>query len=88
MEYIFEVENIKCSGCIKSIRSGLLGVEGVSDVQVQLESGRVVVQGKLDLQNKLRSKLEQMGYPLVGENNFSKKAQSFISCVTGRVFCD
>jgi len=26
-----------------------------------------------------------MGYPLVGDNTFAKKAQSYVSCMIGRI---
>lgn len=37
------VENIKCGGCAASIRKGLLGMEGIAGVEVDIEAGVVEV---------------------------------------------
>jgi copper chaperone CopZ len=87
MTHIFEVENIKCGGCMNTIRKGLEQMQGVKAAQPENEHGTVTVD--FDEQEvsaaDIGLKLSDMGYPLLGENNFGKKAKSFVSCMIGRV---
>lgn len=41
MEQTIKIQNLKCSGCAATIRKGLLEIDGVSDVQVDLENSSV-----------------------------------------------
>ncbi|MBK6998360.1 MAG: heavy-metal-associated domain-containing protein [Lewinellaceae bacterium] len=87
MTQIFEVENIKCGGCMNTIRKGLEQMPGVSSAQPENEHGTVTVdfdESKV-APDAISLKLADMGYPLVGENNFGKKAKSYVSCMIGRV---
>lgn len=87
MTKVFEVENIKCGGCMNSIRKGLEQIPGVRSAQAENEQGSVTVdfdENKL-LPEAIAHKLADLGYPLVGENNFGKKAKSYVSCMIGRV---
>ena len=79
-----QVENIKCSGCIKSIKKELKEIPGVISVGVDLEKSEVSLEGEFD-ENKVFKKLDQMGYPKVGKNSLLKKAKSFVSCAIGRI---
>lgn len=59
----FQVQNVKCGGCVANIQSGLAELSGVSNVDVDIESGKVTVTGEnLDPQ-QLSSKLAELGYP-------------------------
>ncbi len=88
MQYIFEVENLKCGGCINSLKSGLLSLDGVETVEVELGIGRVKVESKTNIENRIKSKLSEIGYPQKGDNTLSKQVQSYISCVSGKIFGD
>lgn len=89
---LFNVENIKCGGCVNSIQSKLLEVEGVSNVSIDIENGAVDINTASD-ENKLREmlakKLHDMGYPEVGTSAgfdaVKAKATSFVSCAVGRM---
>jgi copper chaperone len=89
MSYTIAVENIKCGGCASSIRKGLLEDEQVSGVDVDIEGGRVTVEGPSDARDRVALKLARMGYPEVGSVEGMKaaaaKAKSFVSCAIGRI---
>jgi len=89
MRYVIAVENIKCGGCASSIRKGLLEDAQVTDVQVDIEQGRVTIDGDENARDALATKLAHMGYPEVGSVEGMKaaaaKAKSFVSCAIGRI---
>ncbi len=84
-----EVENIKCGGCAGSIRKGLLALEGVDSVDVNIETGAVEVQADDGLRPDITRKLASMGYPETGSvqglKSAGAKAKSFVSCAVGRM---
>ena len=92
MENIF-VENIKCGGCANGITQSLNKIDGVSQVEVDVEAGKVTCQF-VDSNNslvltKVKQKLQSMGYPEVGSvagiKAASAKAKSFVSCAVGKM---
>ena len=87
MTTTLEILNLKCGGCANSIKKGLLSVEGVSEVQVDLETSIVTVNTKDgSILTNVKNKLSTMGYPEVGDSNtIIHKAKSFVSCATGRM---
>ena len=44
MKNNIEIVNLKCGGCANSIKKGLLNIEGVSEVSVELETSKVTVE--------------------------------------------
>lgn len=82
-----QILNLKCGGCANTVKKGLLHVEGVTDVTVDLESSEV----KVDSEDEkviadVKHKLSALGYPEVGEaNTLLHKAKSFVSCASGRM---
>ena len=42
----FQVRNVKCGGCVDTIRQGLLTVAGVNEVAVVIQGGEVTVDGE------------------------------------------
>ncbi|MCU0437435.1 MAG: cation transporter [Raineya sp.] len=85
MEHVIQVENIKCGGCINSIKKALSSLLGVENVQVEKETETVTVVGVDTIRNNLVEKLAQLGYPEKGNNNLLHKAKSFVSCAVGRI---
>jgi copper chaperone len=63
MQERFTVRNVKCGGCAATIRSGLQGVPGVTQVEVDVPSGAVVVEGGALARDELARKLAELGYP-------------------------
>lgn len=79
------VENIKCGGCINSIKTALMKLNGVSEVQVQKEEDLVSISGHNFNEKEVLEKLAALGYPEKGNNSLMNKAKSMISCAVGRV---
>lgn len=90
MTQLFEVENIKCGGCMNSIRKGLSQLKGINQVESDNEKGTVSVDYDATLvsEEAIVAKLSEMGYPLVGQNNLAKKTVSYLSCMIGRLDSD
>jgi len=62
---IFSVTNVKCGGCVTTVREGLMKLPGVSQVLVEVSSGAVEVQGEALDAKVLEDKLAELGYPPV-----------------------
>lgn len=89
MQHIIEVENIKCGGCANTIVKRLKKVEGVADVSVDIENGRVTVETDTDNRTEIVAALHASGYPEKGSAEgieaAGAKARSFVSCAIGRI---
>ena len=57
-----QVQGMSCGSCVKHVTEALRPVEGVSDVTVDLQAGRVKVSGDSD-NHALRAALQGAGYP-------------------------
>ena len=57
-----QVQGMNCGSCVKHVTEALRPVEGVSDVAVDLQAGRVKVSGDSD-SHALLAALENAGYP-------------------------
>jgi copper chaperone CopZ len=82
-----EILNLKCGGCANTIKKGMLSVDGVSEVTVDLETSKVSIDSDNESVIKVaKDKLSSMGYPEIGDaNTVLHKAKSFVSCATGRM---
>jgi copper chaperone len=93
---VLDVQGMSCSGCIYTIKSSLAGIEGISDVLVDLNSGRVEVfydRTKVKNLDPIASAITAAGYPatlkqtLTGdeiqkENNFfASRSKLYIAAV-------
>lgn len=60
------VQGMTCDHCVQAVRSELSKVDGVTDVQVDLDSGEVAIssEGLLD-DNAVRAAVDEAGYELV-----------------------
>jgi copper chaperone len=89
MNMTIEVENIKCGGCANTITTKLSSLTDVRDVQVDIESGKVSLDGDTSKRDEYASALARMGYPEVGTveglKSAGAKAKSFVSCAVGRM---
>ncbi|MFN0201590.1 MAG: heavy-metal-associated domain-containing protein [Bacteroidia bacterium] len=82
----FFVENIKCGGCMNSIKTALFKLEGIENVNIEKEENHIQVLGEnLPARELIASALDKMGYPEMGNNNLLKSAKSFVSCAIGRI---
>lgn len=84
MKLEFEVENIKCGGCMNSIKSALLKIADVADVSIDKEIDTIFVTGNVDKETII-AKLNELGYPEKGNNSLTKKAKSYLNCAIGRM---
>ena len=81
----FNVENIKCGGCAKTIKDTLEKALGVQGVEVYLEQDKVCVMGIALNRAQLKDKLSTLGYPEKGNNSLLKKVASVFSCGLGKI---
>lgn len=80
------IENLKCGGCANTIKKGILSIDHVEDVNIDMETSEVTVSASQDVLSKVKDKLSKMGYPEVGDKNtVLHKAKSFVSCAVGRM---
>jgi copper chaperone len=86
MDLGFDVENIKCGGCARSIERAIAALPDVSSVAVDVVAGRVNVTALADLRAPIADALARLGYPERGSaNGLGSKAKSFVSCALGRI---
>lgn len=62
---LFDVPGISCGSCATRIEKGLVAVDGVSAVSVDVAARRVSVEGDADA-TTLRATLAELGYPAAG----------------------
>ncbi|MDG1228088.1 MAG: heavy-metal-associated domain-containing protein [Polaribacter sp.] len=81
-----QIENLKCGGCASTIKKGILAIEGVSEIDIDIEKSIVSVTLENDNLEEIKLKLSKLGYPEVGDKNtVLHKAKSFVSCAVGRM---
>jgi len=78
------VENIKCSGCMNTIKTSLMKIDGVENLEIDLEKEIVSVGGTVEKELLVQA-LSKMGYPEVGHNDIIEKVKSYVSCAIGRM---
>ena len=84
MTHKIEVENIKCGGCMNSIKTALLKIENVTEVTIDKETDTITINSNTD-RVVLVNTLSNLGYPEKGNNSLLYKAKSLISCATGKM---
>jgi copper chaperone len=81
-----QVENIKCGGCMNSIKTSLLKMAFVEDVKIDKETETVHISGASEINREdIVKQLAKMGYPEKGNNNILHKAKSYVSCAVGNL---
>ena len=81
-----QIENLKCGGCAATIKKGLLSLETLTAVTVDVENSIVSIISENDDFETIKEKLAKLGYPEVGDKNtVLHKAKSFVSCAVGRI---
>ena len=84
MIHTIEVENIKCGGCMNTIRQAIGKIDGVKDVEIEENKTTVHIDSETE-RDLLVQKLASLGYPEMGNNNLLHQAKSFVSCAIGRM---
>lgn len=87
MSTTIEIVNLKCNGCVNTVKKGVLSIDGIQEVEVNLDAAKVTIPtNNQDLIEEVKAKLSKMGYPEVGDaNTMMHKAKSFVSCASGRM---
>ena len=63
----YTVTGMTCGHCVSSVTEEVSELPGVTDVQVELESGRVTVTADAPVgEDKVRAAVEEAGYSLTG----------------------
>ncbi|MDH6463594.1 copper ion binding protein [Micromonospora sp. A200] len=62
----YQVQGMTCGHCVSSVSTEVSAIQGVSDVQVDLVSGRVTVTSESPLDTEsVRAAVDEAGYDLV-----------------------
>lgn len=81
-----QIENLKCGGCAATIKKGLLSLDNINEVNVDVENSIVSITSENENLELIKEKLSKLGYPEVGDKNtIVHKAKSFVSCAVGRI---
>lgn len=59
----FKVKNIKCDGCVKSIKNELGKYTNINEVIIDKEEGKVSINGKDLDKSTIIKDLEKIGFP-------------------------
>jgi copper chaperone len=84
MTHKIEVENIKCGGCLNSIKTALLKIEEVTEVAIDKEADTITINSNSDRAIFVKT-LSSLGYPEKGHNTLLHKGKSFVSCAVGNL---
>ena len=58
------VANVKCGGCVSNIQQGLSTINGIDNVDVEINGGVVTISGEQLNQSQISEKLQSLGYPV------------------------
>ncbi len=65
-EITVKVQGMSCEHCVRTVKTALMSLEGVSDVQVSLETGLVKITSTRDLpREEIKRAVEEWGYKVV-----------------------
>lgn len=84
---ILYVENLKCGGCERTVHKILEGIDGLSNISVSAEEGKISFDPTSDeatLEKAIRF-LSKAGYTPIGESDLRAKTMSYISCMKGKL---
>jgi copper chaperone CopZ len=60
---VYTVDGMSCGHCVSSVTEEVTGVAGVTDVQVDLEAGKVTVTSEGDVDDtSVRAAIDEAGY--------------------------
>jgi copper chaperone len=81
------IANLKCDGCVTTIKRELLGIVGVKTVAVNIDKDAIDLTYDDHLERStIISKLLSLGYPEATEKNgLLLQLKSYTSCMIGKV---
>ncbi len=87
MKTTFQIQNLKCGGCAKSITKKLSELKEINDVIVEKDSSSVSFDHQsADDASLVKETLRNLGYPTIDDDNsIVEKAKSFVSCASGKM---
>jgi copper chaperone len=68
MKKIITIEGMACNHCVMAVKNALNKIEGVSQVDVELENKKAVVEGEALKDEILKEIIEEAGYEVVEIN--------------------
>jgi len=63
--YLIHIEGMTCQHCVMNVKKGLSSLDGVTEVDVNLETGTARVSGKVDT-DKIKEIISELGYTVKG----------------------
>lgn len=90
MKHTFQVLNVKCGGCAKTLKRSLEKNFGIIKVDLTQEPRLLSLDIEKSAIPSLRIELKKLGYPMSDEDlstieGFSTTARSFVSCAIGKI---
>jgi len=89
MDILIAVDNIKCGGCVNSIRQQLTKINGVLTIEVDVQGETVSITSDHDVRMEAIEALNSLGYPEKGHaeglDALRSKAKSLVSCALGKL---
>ena len=65
MKKIIIIEGMSCNHCVMAVKNALSEIKGVSNVYVELDNSRAVVEGENLIDEILKEGIEEAGYDVV-----------------------
>ncbi len=62
MKQVFNVQNMKCMGCVSAVKAAVEPLDGVQSVEVDLEGATATVEGEFDAA-AVAAAITAAGYP-------------------------
>jgi len=82
----FLVDNIKCGGCGNTVTKKVKSFEGLSNIEIGVEEGRVSFEAPDDFDvEAVKKALSKLGYAPQGTASTIQTAKSYVSCAVGRM---
>lgn len=90
MKLLFDVENIKGSGCVHTIEVHLRDHPNIRDIHVDADNSTVSIETNDEtIRDDIALRLKKMGYPEKGSvdglESVKAKASSMVSCAMGKI---
>ena len=68
MKRTIKIKGMLCSHCVMAVKNALNEIEGVYNVDVELDNNRAVVEGENLMDEILKEAIEEVGYEVVEIN--------------------
>lgn len=86
----FKIDNLKCEGCVGTIKKALLTFSGIENPQIDIEKETIAFEYSEGVYiQSVKDKLSGLGYPekgsLTGIKKVGANAMSYVSCAVGKL---